>query len=324
MRYPPFVLGLYLILLVAGAGACDKREAASGGQSAGVLNLTIIAESQDDATWGLWQRVAREAEQKDPKLKIRLVAPQTPSPRDQQELIQACQGGQVDVVCVAPTDPTALRGAIADLARTGVRVVTIGRDVADSDRSVYCGPDETEIGRAAAEACARAMEGDPAKTAMVLYAGEDDPIYGPRYRGFTKAMLRYPDLTLLRKVNCAQNRTEAVNLVRLESRKYPRTGCWVFLEDWPLRAASLDDQLVPKDCRVVLCNESPRYFALLRDGRISALIGFDYAKAAIEAIGASVQLGRHEAPAISRFRTMDVETVTADNLPEIERRWPAG
>jgi ABC-type sugar transport system substrate-binding protein len=310
-----------LSLLMPLAWGCDATPSRKAPRTAESVHVVVVAEARDDPTWAMWEAAARRIEQQDRAVKVDLLAPPAQSPREQQSLIQALCGQQLDAACIAPTDAAAVRRAIDELAKTGVFVVTVGRDVAGSNRAVYCGPAEMEMGRAAARACAAALEGRATKTVLLLHAGQDDPIFGPRYLGFNQEIRQFREVTLLREVDCSRNRSDAVSLVRLESRKYPRTGCWVFLEDWPLRAAGAEERLVPTDCRVVLCNGSPRYFAALQDGRISALVTYDYAKSAYEAISVAASLARDNAAVVTQHRGVDVEIVTASDLADLERRW---
>jgi ABC-type sugar transport system substrate-binding protein len=276
----------------------------------------------DDPTWAVVEAAAKRCEEQDRFSTIDVMAPETHSPREQRELLLGLLEREVDVVCVLPTDVESVRSVIDRLAQNGIPVVTIGRDVPGSNRRAYCGPIEAEIGRAAAQACVAAVQGRPG-TVMLLHAGTDTPVYGERYQGFQAGLRPQAGLRILRAVDCGGSRSDAVRLVRLESRKYPRVGCWVFLEDWPLRAVSASERLLPNQCGIVLCNGSPRYFDWLRDGRIVAMITHDLQRTLKEGMLAAVQLAdpRWREGEFALDYTAEVETVTAKNLAGHEARW---
>ncbi|MBN2560225.1 MAG: substrate-binding domain-containing protein [Phycisphaerae bacterium] len=307
---------LWAFVTSAGCGS-DEDRAKRRGESA---RIVVVARAKDEPTWAVIKAVAKQLEEEHRFVDVEVVAPETDSPREQRELLERLATHEVGAVCVAPSDAAAVRSAIDELARNGVPVVTVGLDVVGANQAVYCGPSEMEIGRAAARACDAAVAGR-SKTVILLHAGRDDPVYGKRYQGFIQELRFYPDVRLLREVDCAQSRSKAVSLVRLESRKYPRVGCWVFLDDWPLRASPSDEPLLPPGCGVVLCNGLPRYLDRLRDGRIAALITYDYPRSVREALLATVQLAKDRPAVITPRHVAPVEIVTAKELPSYEARW---
>jgi len=293
-----------------------------------VIHIVVVGEAKDGPTWAVLQATADRFDEQERFASAEVIAPATRSPRQQQELLKDLATRDVDAVCVEPTDAAAVHSVIDKLVQTGVPVVTIGRDVPGSTREAHCGPPEVEIGRAAAKACAavvkkrRTKNVTAPKTVMLLHAGPDDPVYGARYRGFTQDLPLYEDVVLLRGINCGQNRSDAVRLVRMESRKYPRVGCWVFLEDWPLRALASSDRLLPPGCGIVLCNGSPRYFGRFLDGQIAAMITYDYRKVVERGLLAALRLAEErDTSIISSHYAAPVEIITSDGLLGYEERW---
>jgi ABC-type sugar transport system substrate-binding protein len=328
----PVLLALLPAIMVPSCDSSKDRET----PRKTAVRITAIVGAVDDATWtALVATRPRIQEQLGVPCNLVILAPQTASPRDQRALLEGIRSEEVDAVCVAPTDPEAIRSVVDDLAQKGVPVVTIGCDIPGSLRALHCGPSDEEIGRAAVRACAEVIK-DGVSTVMLLHAGQDDPVYGKRYVGFMRDLPLHAELTLFREVNCGPDRADSLRLVRAESKKYPRAGCWVFLDDWPLRALADDERLLPvaqppsavgvapppSTVRVVLCNASPRYFPRLRDGQISALVGYDYEEAASAAVIAAATLASDRHGNVTAPPT-PVRIITARNLPEIEQRWSA-
>jgi ABC-type sugar transport system substrate-binding protein len=311
-----------IVALAASTGSIGcKPPKDAGPPPVATLHIVAIAEAQDDPTWtALNAAKVRVLQQAGAYCSIVVEARQTASPRDQQLLLEEVQAGKVDAVCIAPTDSEAIRPAVDTLAQKGVPIVTLGRDIPGAARVLHCGPSDLEIGRAAARACADVAKVG-AGSIILLHAGLNDPVYGQRYAGFTQDLPMYPELKLLREVDCAQNRGETLQMVRAESRKYPRAGCWVLLDDWPLRALAENERLVPTDCRVVVCNADPRYFPRLRNGQISALVGYDYEETAYSALVAALNLAREPQGKVTSPE-VPINIITARNLAEFDKHGP--
>ncbi|MCZ6698213.1 MAG: substrate-binding domain-containing protein [Planctomycetota bacterium] len=279
----PVLLGA-VVCCVSVSGGCEPDSPSRPSKHA--VHIVIIGEAKDEPTWPVIRSAAAWLTDYLDEVTVESVAPETSSPRAQLELLKECSDREVSAVCILPLDPESLRAAIDALVRTGKPVLTFGRDVEGSARVSYCGPSEIDLGEAAAEACLATMD-DPIKTVILLSSKAER--YGRRTRAFKRALKRTPRAELMREVSCEPSAFDAVRVVRRESRMYPRVGAWVFLDDWPLRGLEADERLVPRRCRVVVCDGSPVYFENLRNGEIYSLIGYDVREAAREVLLAAVR-----------------------------------
>ncbi len=316
------VTGMTVVWCLAmGAGCKADRDPA--GPPANLVHIAVIGEAQDEPAWAVVKATAKSLDEHDRFTVIEAIAPTTRSPRQQREILLNLPAQGADAACVLPTDADALRPVISELSHDGFPVVVAGRDVPNSDRWGYCGPIEAEVGRAAAKACSAAIRG-PQGTVMVLHAGTEDTLHGNRYLGF-KQESRYhaSSWKVIRAVDCGCSRSEAVRLVEFESRKYPRSSCWVFLDDWPLRGFPSGEHLLPRGCPIVLCHGSPAYFDQIRDGRIAAMVTYDLRASLAKAISAARYLASTGPSQHSLNETTAVIVITRDNLADYEARWAA-
>lgn len=313
---------LLVTLVAASASECESLERNHAANERRQVNLVVIGECEDAPTWPVIQRTCANYVRTHPSLRIRCVAPQSASPHEQQVLLQGLVDSDADAICVAPLDPTAIRAVIKTLASNGRPVVTLGMDVSDSNRAKYCGPLESDIGRAAAKGTVFALTTE-VQTVMVLHAGAENPIYATRYTAFKQALPMEGRAKILRDVDCNASPLDADRLVRLETRRYPRAGCWVFLEDWPMRTLQRNDRIVPLGCGVVLCNGSPRYFDRLRNGQIQAIVTYDYQQALEQALIATASLGEGQLPDRNKMYIVPMEIITTANIDSFEKRWEA-
>ncbi len=285
-----------------------------------IVRIVVIGEGQDEPTWPVIQATAEQFARKYALTVVETRAPLTSSPHDQQELLKALPNERFDAVCVHPTDPSTIGAEVNLLAQRGLSVVTIGRDIQPSQRQAYCGPSEFELGKSTVQAATKILE-QRNKTLMLLHAGTEDEDYSKRYYGFKQGMSQTGGLEVLREVNCRGNPIDAVRLVKAESRMYPRVGSWVFLDDWPLRALRRDEPLLPLGGTIVLCNGSPRYFDHVRDGRVQAMVAYDYQKALEEGLFAAVRLVEDRSGGFAPVTDLAPEIITIRELPSYEARW---
>ncbi len=304
--------------------ACDFLRPRRPGASELDVRIVVVGEGKSEPTWPVLLLAAQRIGRIYPAARIECLSPESSSPHEQQRLLEGLLDEQVSVVCVAPIEARAIEAVIRRLATSGRPVVTLFRDARDSGRAVYCGASERDIGEKAAEACDIALRGR-ARTVMLLHAGDDHKETRGRYFGLKETLpIKVQDaVTLFGEVDCRADPLEAARLVRMKARRFPRIGCWVFLDDWPLRQLAGDEQILPFACGLVLCNGSPRHFERMKRGEIQALITFDHLLAAEEAIRAAFQLAQPvtDRTMIRAFRQVPAEIVIPSDIDAYEKRW---
>lgn len=302
-------------------GACDQQgDAGPGGSAPELIRIALVGQTKQDATWPVLQAAARWFSGRSVRAETEAMAPDSASPEAQERMLRGLVGQPFHAVCIVPSDPDAIRTAVQGLVRHGKRVVIIGRDIPQSNRHAYCGPSEFEVGRAAVRACTGALMGR-AKSIILLHGGSGEGFSSDRYFGFKNALPMLRDVQVLRELDCGGKILDALRLLRAESHRYPRVGCWVMLDDWPLRAASETERLLPLGCGIVLCNASPRHFARLRDGQILALVGYDFHRAVREALFAAARAAQTAGQTDEGSFDAPTEIITVRELPSYEARW---
>jgi hypothetical protein len=311
---------LPICVLAVAATSCKDDNLRTPSEDREPVRIALIGEARDDPTWPVLQATATWFTNRHRRAEVDTDAPRTISPGEQRKLLADLATKPYDAVCVVPSDPDAVRASIQDLVRHGKRVMTLGRDVSKSDRHACFGPSNTETGRTAAQACAVVLRGR-APTIMLLYGGVENDTYAARYYAFKNELPLLEGLQVLREVDCAGKELDAAHLVRVEARRYPRAGCWVFLEDWPLKSVSDHERLLPLGGGIVLCDGSPRHWARLRDGQILALITYDFRLAVEEALLAASRRPTNQKEARYTSLNLPPEIVTVRELESCERRW---
>lgn len=286
------------------------------------VRVLFIGHAQDEPTWPVIQTEARRFAEKYANTAVEVEAPRTRSPRGQQELLRAAGRRGVQVICIMPSDPGAIRSIVGELSVSGIPIVAVGQDIQGAQCDAYCGPSDMEIGRSAARACGQILQ-ERSKKVMLLHAGEDDPIHGMRLRGFRAEAPLWGPVEILRDINCGGDPREARRMARAEAKRYPRIGCWVLLDDWPLRGLPEKEHLFSLGVTMVLCEDSPKNWPRLRDGQIQAVIGYDIQAAIEESLFRAVRLARGDVSNTVRDIFIPPEIITDKSLPGWEERWHA-
>lgn len=302
-------------------GGCDDGGAGPSHRVARVdRRIAIVGSSNDDPAWDLLRTVAGEVVAKSPGARVTFFAPESDTPAGQQAVLEKVGASDVDSVCLLPGDPMAIQDQVRELTGNGKRVVLVGRDIPGSTRNLFVGPSELEIGRAAAAACHQVLPAGR-RTIMLLHAGAEDPVYGIEYAAFKERLRAFPDISLMKEFDCGANGTRAQQIMRRQSRLYPRLGAWVLLDDWPLRHDVDVKALIPSGCSLIVCRDDPRYTKALRAGEIDAIVTYDMFDAAREAVRAALRLGEIRGGEPVDRDIIPAEVITTDDVDWYEKRW---
>ncbi|MCA9255782.1 MAG: substrate-binding domain-containing protein [Phycisphaerales bacterium] len=309
-----------LSALLPASVACEPEVSPAPSQARNAIRIAFVGTSDDDPAWDVIRTVAGRIVAGRRSASVTFEAPEAGTPAGQQAILESLQSSDVDAVCLAPIDPNAARAAVAGLIQVGKPVVLLGFDIPDSTRSVFVGPNEAEVGEAAAGACAKLLS--PARqTIMLLHAGLEHSVYGVRYAAFKAQLKAELRGELFKEFDCGGNSVVAQQIVRRQSRLYPRVGGWVMLDDWALRRLDDDERLTPIGGAVILCRDDPRYFDRVRRGDIDAITTYDLFQAVSEATGATLRLADDRHAELGKFVFMPTEVVTREDIDWHADRW---
>jgi len=310
-------LRFIVIALTAMSGCRPSPNPASATRS--LPRIAIVGESLSAPSHALLESAAQSFVDENPALMVELMAPKSHAPALQRKLLEELNPRSFAALCVFPSDPATITPALERLTRGGLTTVVLGRDVAESARLAYCGPSETEIGEAAARACRQVLR-DEASTILLLVPETPREPYTSRLNGFRGAFIRWAREAKAIEVPCPENPIEALRAVETESHKFPRVGCWVFFDDWPLRMMGDAERLPTGGSAVVLCHPAARHFDRLRRGEITALIGYDLQAVMTQGLALACEAMRRPEEGM-RDQFVESKIVTRGNLDEYQGNW---
>lgn len=323
---PPGRWGAGAVLLAAAmlTGACDEPPAqipaqkSVSGRDKSLGFIAFVGAGEHDPLWPILKRGAERYTARLADVEVRCLTPSRRSVQEQIEVLGSLGDPDLRGLCIHSIDPNALIPVLEQMFGRGIMIVSIIEPVPQRLRVAHVGFDDAEIGRALAELTGKMLNGTG--SIMVLSAGHDHPIYGPRLIAFEKQLREYPEIAVFAQVDCDADALKARNEVRQRSKRFPRLSAWVALDDWPIRDLGLDGSLFPATCRFVTFGGGPTHWPLIERGISPGIVAANYRELGARA----VRFCESAINRPSRFKnnyTAPLRTLWPTNLEQYKRDW---
>lgn len=183
--------------LAAASSACGGREPGSGERT---LRIAVVPKGTTHAFWKSVEAGARNAaaELTRDNVRVEIIwkGPLREDDREQQiQVVEGFASQGVDGIVLAPLDRRALVRPVEEARRLGVPVVVFDSDLDSRDIVSFVATDNARGGELAAEAIARALK-ERGRVLLLRYQ-ENSASTEHREQGFTKALARFPGMTLI-------------------------------------------------------------------------------------------------------------------------------
>jgi len=309
------ILGL---LLLAGPAACRPDSPEPDRQSTGFI--VLVGAGQSDPLWLILRASAREFQEYQRKVEIRVEAPAVVSPNLQGQLIRRLRDEGMRGLCVQVIDPRASARLLESLRSSGVAVVTMMRRVESPDPFLHCGIDPLEEGAALARALAERI---PDRGTVGVIYDDSDETRRLRRAGFNRQFMQYAGLTVLRELDCRGDAVAAVRSMREAMERFPGIDGWAAMDTWPVDGANDGAPLLPEGCVLVLPGLPADPVGAIRSGRCQALVlAKDYRQIVRRALEMCL-LSLDRQVVHRRVFEAPAEVVTRQTVDEFERQWAA-
>jgi ABC-type sugar transport system substrate-binding protein len=304
-------------LLLAGI-ACD-RGPDSGAGRAPSRRVALVGRGPSEPAWEIVRRLSGAVPPIVAGVAFEEALPAADTPEAQRETMRGVDVRHFAAVGVWVNDPDAILGQVSEWSARGTHVVLFGCDVPDSGRSMYCGPDNIEIGTALARACVEQMRG-PSRTIGLLHAGGDDPAETARVAAFRRQLALSGSVEILREVDYGGHELEARGMLADEIARYPRMGGWVLMDDWPIRGARPEDSIVPAGAALVFYAPTGAMLSRVRLTPRCAAVCPDFERMFQRGMWAAGDLAKG-ARLQTSVDTIALLIITRESLAELERTW---
>jgi ribose transport system substrate-binding protein len=267
--------------LALGAAACSSSSSSStsastgSGSAAGGSHKYTVAFVPGDSTdpFFLSMEAAGSAEAAKLGMGFTWEGASTYSPEDQQPVLAALLAHHPSALILAPTDPDALNGTLAQFHAAGIPIITV--DTTVSDTSLLASritSDNTQGGAAAADACGAVMKGSG--SAAVIYTTPGTTTTNARGQAFIAEMKsKYPNVTVYSEYD-NNNESTATSQVSSLILAHPNLGCVFGTNDYAAEGAATAVDTAHAQSKVAIAgyDAEPQMVSLLENHTISIVI----------------------------------------------------
>ncbi len=274
------VMGLAYVaragLLCASVGVCGCRDDSPIGRPRPKdLLIGFVGAGQTDPLWPVLRGGAQRLVRESGELSVAFEAPLVACPEEQIRVIRRLMSEGMKGLCVHVRDVEAVSGVLEELNGHGVRIITMGRDVAPELRVGFCGVDDYATGVALAQTTAALFRGG---TIMVLHAGTKPAPHATRYIAFERQMRLGSGVQVLGSFDCRGDPAEATRIIRLQAKKFRHLNAWVAMDNWPLHILDDGPRLFPPSVKtqLIAVGPYPTLWRYMEDGTCAAMIAAEY------------------------------------------------
>ncbi|MHC4443975.1 MAG: sugar ABC transporter substrate-binding protein [Planctomycetota bacterium] len=323
--YPgPQIAVLLIICILLPTVGCDEgavteeKPTTNAQADAGKGFIAFVGAGPHNPLWPIIKNGAQRYKKNVGILEFRYFSPKGNSPQDQIELLNSLKDPQMRGLCIHIIDTKAVGYQLEQIYTRGVVIVSIINPAPEQIRAGHVAFDNEKIGRELARITVEALDG--VGSIMMLHAGHDHPIYGPRLTAFTKALAGQTKIDIYAAINCDADSGEAREIIRKRSERFPRLSAWVSLDDWPLRETRNTKSLFTPGCKFITFGGTPAHWPLIRNGTSPAIVSAHYRFLGYKAAQFCETEVRHE----SRFKnyySTPLRIIRSTNLDEYIRDW---
>jgi len=244
--------------------------------------IAFVGAARRDPLWPMLKASAEQYNHDLCSMEVRFLCPAGDSPQDQINLLRSLDDPALQGLCIRINNIAAVEPALHRLHKRGMRIVSMVQPAPQELRVAHVGFDETAVGRALAQATARAIRDQG--TIMLLHAGIEHPVYGLRLIGFEEEFMAHRRIKMLASIDCRMDPLQARSIIRERSKRFPRLSAWVSLGDWPLQGLGLADDALPAGCRFITFGGTPPHWALIRNGTSPVIVAANYREMGAKAV----------------------------------------
>jgi len=236
--------------------------------------IAFVSAGANNPMWPIIKTGAERYRKRIGALDFRYLSPKGHSPQDQIDLLESLQDPKMRGLCIHIIDVDAIRYLLQQLYTRGVVVVSIINPAPENIRSAHVGFDDEKIGEALALTTIEVLNDNG--TIMVLHAGSDHPIYGPRLKAFENSLAFHHNIDVFAKINCKADPGRSRDIIRRRSKRFPRLSAWVSLHDWPIKNKREIESIIPLGCKFITFGGTPEQWPLVRNGTSPGIVAANY------------------------------------------------
>ena len=310
-----FVGTLAIALAVTGcSGSKPESTAPAQGQR---LRFAVIPKAFDIPVFN-YAKVGAERQAKEyGNVDILWNAPVTADQLKQKEILESAITQKVDGIAISALNGDFLTETINKAIDAGIPVVTWDSDAPKSKRIAFYGVDDFASGRIMGEETIKLLNGK-GKVAIITSYGATN--LQRRLDGIKEGLAKAPGLEIVEVFDIKEDAVRCAELIATGTKRYPDLGAWLSTGGWPVFTRNATSAIDPAKTKVVSFDTIQPGLDLLREGRVTVLIGQKYFGWGSEAVKLLYEIKQGRNPS-SPIVDSGVDVVTKDNVEDYAAKW---
>ena len=310
-----FVGTLAIALAVTGcSGSKPESTAPAQGQR---LRFAVIPKAFDIPVFN-YAKVGAERQAKEyGNVDILWNAPVTADQLKQKEILESAITQKVDGIAISALNGDFLTETINKAIDAGIPVVTWDSDAPKSKRIAFYGVDDFASGRIMGEETIKLLNGK-GKVAIITSYGATN--LQRRLDGIKEGLAKAPGIEIVEVFDIKEDAVRCAELIATGTKRYPDLGAWLSTGGWPVFTRNATSAIDPAKTKVVSFDTIQPGLDLLREGRVTVLIGQKYFGWGSEAVKLLYEIKQGRNPS-SPIVDSGVDVVTKDNVEDYAAKW---
>lgn len=272
---------------------CIALAGCGSGEKSGKRRIAVIPKG---TTHDFWKSVKAGALAAGEEFGVEIIWQGTPKEEDkegQAKLVDSFVVGQVDGICIAPIDRTALVAPIERAKRGGIPTVVFDSGLENPDVMVsYVATNNRVGGEMAGEHMAKLL-GGKGNVVLLRYAAGSESTE-QREDGFLAALKKYPDIKVISQEqragsNAQEALTRSTTLLQSFKEDTPIDGVFTVCEpNNKGMLQALENEKLAGKVKFIGFDSDPRFVDAMRDGKMHGIVLQDPYNMGYEAVKAMV------------------------------------
>ena len=310
-----YVLVLTVVLL-AGCGGAKAPESGAPAQ-AQRLRFAVIPKALEIPVFNYAKIGAERQAREYGNVDILWNAPVNADQLKQKEILESAITQRVDGIAISALNGDFLTDTINRAIDAGIPVVTWDSDAPKSKRAAFYGVDDFASGRIMGEETVRLLNGK-GKVAIITSYGATN--LQRRLDGIKEGLSKAPGIEIVEVFDIKEDSVRCAELIATGTKRYPDLAAWLSTGGWPIFTRNATTAIDPAKTKMISFDTIQPGLDLLREGKVTVLIGQKYFGWGSEAVKLLYDLKQGKNPP-SPIIDSGVDVVTKDNVEDYAAKW---
>jgi ribose transport system substrate-binding protein len=308
----------FVLLAALALASCGGSKAPEGGAPAKPrLRFAVMPKALDIPVFN-YAKIGAERQAKEfGDVDILWNAPASADQLKQKEILESYITQRVDGIAISSLNGDFLTETINKAIDAGIPVVTWDSDAPKSKRYAFYGVDDLASGRIMGEETVRLLNGK-GKVAIITSYGATN--LQRRLDGMKEALAKAPGIQIVETFDIKEDAVRCAELMATGTKRYPDLGAWLSTGGWPIFTRNATQVVDPAKTKVISFDTIQPGLDLLREGRVSVLIGQKYFGWGSEPVKLLYDIKHGKMPS-SQIIDSGVDIVTKENVEDYAAKW---